>query len=676
MLERTFGSRARTFALGLAVAAATLTACDGGDSEDAEAPTGGQSVDVPAAPESAQAPAPGPEVAAPAPETETAATEPEAVPPSPAPEVAAPAPETEVATPAPEAVPLMPEAGPGPKTETAAPAPEAAPPLDGTPLFGTDDDLLFADQIWGLLDGPAVTGPDAVRSEPYQGSLPHGEILEILSTRAEINGQEGVLLIKWNYLGDGITAEMVDSDPDAYLDAVTVMFQREVGYDPESGDWFWTKFGADGSIPRNPAGTYLAGRVAKGMDSGCIACHAGAPGGDYVFTELPEDILIARAPVPTPTPAPTPTPESTPEPAPEPAPEIADGEPVPEAGPPFGRDEDLGYAEQVWAMLDTASTAPGASVSDPYQGGMPHGEILTIVDTSATIGGHTGRLIIKNNFLGDGITSEQVAADPGTYLDSVTVMFKRAAGYDPEDGDWFWAKYATDGAVMTNPAGIALAGRVAKGADAGCIACHAGAPGGDFVFLERPSLVAETPPPEPASEPAPEVAAPEAPLSEAPAPEAPALEASPPPGPTPAPPPETALRKGPPRAGEGYDYRGVATPYDGHTLEFRQNGGAVIVTLWGLTGPALDHWPWGPWSRTYLEALLRGEEIGCRRAEGDGALYTRCYILSDPGAPELNALLVAAGFAVEDRQMSGGAYSAFETQARNGRLNLWRNWQP
>ncbi len=55
---------------------------------------------------------------------------------------------------------------------------------------------------------------------------------------------------------------------------------------------------------------------------------------------------------------------------------------------------------------------------------------------------------------------------------SLTAMYKREAGYDPEDGDWFWAKYNPDDTVQKNPAGVALAGRVAKGAPHGCIACQ------------------------------------------------------------------------------------------------------------------------------------------------------------------------------------------------------------
>jgi len=62
-------------------------------------------------------------------------------------------------------------------------------------------------------------------------------------------------------------------------------------------------------------------------------------------------------------------------------------------------------------------------------------------------------------------------------------MFKREAGYDEENRDWFWAKYLPDGALDRNPAGIELAGRVAKGMDAGCIACHTALGGEDLETL-------------------------------------------------------------------------------------------------------------------------------------------------------------------------------------------------
>lgn len=62
------------------------------------------------------------------------------------------------------------------------------------------------------------------------------------------------------------------------------------GYDPDNLDWFWARYNPDGSIAENPMGVALAGRVAKGMEDGCIACHAGAAD-DMVFTS---DHLIAN----------------------------------------------------------------------------------------------------------------------------------------------------------------------------------------------------------------------------------------------------------------------------------------------------------------------------------------------------------------------------------------------
>ena len=77
---------------------------------------------------------------------------------------------------------------------------------------------------------------------------------------------------------------------------------------------------------------------------------------------------------------------------------------------------------------------------------------------------------------------ENVAKDPNKYLGAFTVMYKRP-GYDPDNSDWFWAKYLPDGSLDKNPKGMQLAGRVAKvDPPAGCIGCHSAAPGGDMVF--------------------------------------------------------------------------------------------------------------------------------------------------------------------------------------------------
>jgi len=153
------------------------------------------------------------------------------------------------------------------------------------------------------------------------------------------------------------------------------------------------------------------------------------------------------------------------------------------AAPPFGNKEDLAYAADLWqAMTEARLVGKNTITSTPYKGTHPHGAILDTMDTAITVNGHTGDVIVKKNFGGEGISKEEVANNPEKWLKAVTVMFRREKGFDSENKDWFWVKYAADGSVMKNPKGMSLAGRVAKGKDQGCIACHGAAPGGDMVF--------------------------------------------------------------------------------------------------------------------------------------------------------------------------------------------------
>jgi len=150
---------------------------------------------------------------------------------------------------------------------------------------------------------------------------------------------------------------------------------------------------------------------------------------------------------------------------------------------PFGGPQSVAYAGKLWGTLSDAGLAgPGAAVSKPYEGQHPHGAVLDTIERPLTVDGHTGVAIVKRNYGGEGVSIQNVYNDPGKYLKSVTVMYRREAGYDPDNANWFWAKYKPDGSLDTNPKGMKLAGRVAKGMNAGCIACHTGAPGGDYVF--------------------------------------------------------------------------------------------------------------------------------------------------------------------------------------------------
>ena len=143
--------------------------------------------------------------------------------------------------------------------------------------------------------------------------------------------------------------------------------------------------------------------------------------------------------------------------------------------PPFGSKSDVSYAKKLWQKMENKGF--NSKDANLYVGGPPHGKVREVLE--GKIDGE--RVIVKRNYRGKNITVAKVAANRAKYLKSVTIMQKRK-GFDPEDGDWYWVKYAPNGTVMKNKKGMSLAGKVAKGKPVGCIACHASAPGGNFVF--------------------------------------------------------------------------------------------------------------------------------------------------------------------------------------------------
>jgi len=155
-------------------------------------------------------------------------------------------------------------------------------------------------------------------------------------------------------------------------------------------------------------------------------------------------------------------------------------------GPPMGSPEDVADSQALWkALASNDLVGSSALKGEPYKGTPPHGKILELLHKSVTVNGHTGIAIVKRNYGGPGVSIDSVKADRGRYLKAITVMYKREAGYDTEDKDWFWAKYKPDGSLHVKEKmgmKIQLVGRVAKGKPEGCISCHRGAPGGDFIF--------------------------------------------------------------------------------------------------------------------------------------------------------------------------------------------------
>ena len=149
--------------------------------------------------------------------------------------------------------------------------------------FGGKSSVRFAEKLWQALQGRGLVGEGAINSKPSRGQHPHGAVLDPIEGKLIVAGRAGVVIVKRNYGGEGVSVSEVADNPDRWLKAVTVMFRRESGYDPENRDWFWAKYAPDGRLEKNANGVWLAGRVAKGSPKGCIACHRSARGDDLVF---------------------------------------------------------------------------------------------------------------------------------------------------------------------------------------------------------------------------------------------------------------------------------------------------------------------------------------------------------------------------------------------------------
>ncbi|MEX0619462.1 MAG: cytochrome P460 family protein [Pseudohongiellaceae bacterium] len=143
--------------------------------------------------------------------------------------------------------------------------------------FGTTEHRAYGDALWESLREQKLVGDGAIMSMPYEGSDPHGMVLATLESEVEVNGDSGSVVVKRNYGGPQATIETVSNNPDEYLMATTVMFKRE-GFDPENQNWFWAKYMPDASYDTAPNGAALVG-----TPTGCVSCHAEAPGGDMVF---------------------------------------------------------------------------------------------------------------------------------------------------------------------------------------------------------------------------------------------------------------------------------------------------------------------------------------------------------------------------------------------------------
>jgi len=152
------------------------------------------------------------------------------------------------------------------------------------PPFSGPEDVAFAGTLWKALQENRLIGADRMRSMPYQTPPPHGHFVEATDGRIRVDGRDGIVIVKQNFgKTKEETRQQIADNPDEFLTSITVMFKRENGYDADNKNWFWVKYHPDGSLFKNPKGMQLAGRVAKGSDKACIACHKSAPGNDYVY---------------------------------------------------------------------------------------------------------------------------------------------------------------------------------------------------------------------------------------------------------------------------------------------------------------------------------------------------------------------------------------------------------
>ena len=147
---------------------------------------------------------------------------------------------------------------------------------DVTPQFGGPEDTKMAQRLWNDMDGYTSWSPYPGLAGWQPGESPHGRALKYyinsICARNPERPDNGSIIVMENYGTEG-----------GPLMTVSVM-KKVRGYDPDNADWFWVKYGPDGTVMRNLRGITLAGRVAKGMSDGCINCHMHAGGEDFLFS--------------------------------------------------------------------------------------------------------------------------------------------------------------------------------------------------------------------------------------------------------------------------------------------------------------------------------------------------------------------------------------------------------
>ena len=138
----------------------------------------------------------------------------------------------------------------------------------GSDTAGGASDEQIAEQLWS-----DISGYDAwSQYDPWIGvqpsSSPHGPYVQIWVNDTAVAGlggtvSDGGVLVKESY-------DTVDGE----ATGVTLMAKIE-GYAPDAGDWFWARYGTDGSVEK------------AGAESGCSDCHSAGADYSLIVTTAP-----------------------------------------------------------------------------------------------------------------------------------------------------------------------------------------------------------------------------------------------------------------------------------------------------------------------------------------------------------------------------------------------------
>lgn len=151
----------------------------------------------------------------------------------------------------------------------------------------------------------------------------------------------------------------------------------------------------------------------------------------------------------------------------------------------YGLAADVAFAKRLWTALEKDRwVGTDRRLAQAQKGDRPHGVVQQITKGELAVAGRTGRILVKANHRGDDATVAGVMRQPNRYLTGYAVMYRREAGYDPANRDWFWVVFDRNGAIRTFE-NKAIAGRVDTGSTNGCIGCHRKVGGNDLETLTK-----------------------------------------------------------------------------------------------------------------------------------------------------------------------------------------------